>query len=270
MLDGVFHLAFPIQALIAALCTWTFTATGACVVFLIRKPKRIAMDAMLGMAGGIMLAAAFFSLLAPAIEMANNRSELPWLLIWGGFALGAALLLLGNRLFERMEKKRAALTALTSIHGFKQSVLLIFSITLQNIPEGLAIGVAFGSLSHGLEGTSAVSAWLLALGIGLQNLPEGMAVSMPLRREGYSAKKAFLYGQVSGMVEPIAAVIGAVLAAKVFALLPFLLSFAAGAMLYVVVETLIPESQRNENKACVTLFTLMGFSVMMLLEIILG
>ena len=152
----------------------------------------------------------------------------------------------------------------------KRCLILIFSITLHNIPEGLAVGVAFGSLAYGLEGATIGSALVLALGIGLQNFPEGSAVSLPLRREGYSRKKAFFYGQASGMVEPIAGVLGALLVIKIQLLLPFLLAFAAGAMIYVVVEELIPESQANKRKDLMALFTLIGFSVMMILDVALG
>ena len=253
MLDSFSQLAFPVQALIATLFTWALTSLGACVVFFMRQPNRNVMDAMLGLAGGVMVAAAFWSLLSP-------------------FMGGGVLLFLGDRLFTRFSKRRALLRREDSGRkaGFKRCAMLVFSITLHNIPEGMAIGVAFGSLAYGLDGSTAAGAWMLALGIGLQNLPEGMAVSVPLRREGYSRGQSFFYGQLSGVVEPIAAVLGALLVLKVRTCLPFLLAFAAGAMIYVVVEELIPESQTNENKDWMALFTLVGFSVMMVMDVALG
>ena len=253
MLDSLAQLAFPLQALIATLLTWALTALGACVVFLMRRPNQNVMDAMLGLAGGVMVAAAFWSLLSPAIDMAQALGMVPWLTVFVGFLGGGILLFFSDRLFTKLQEKRALLQQ-----------------GLHNIPEGMAIGVAFGSLAYGLEGSTAAGAWMLALGIGLQNLPEGMAVSLPLRREGYAPRQAFFYGQLSGVVEPIAAVLGALLVLKIQVCLPFLLAFAAGAMIYVVVEELIPESQTNENKDWMALFTLVGFSVMMVLDVALG
>ncbi|MCI6990277.1 MAG: ZIP family metal transporter [Clostridiales bacterium] len=271
MLDGFFQLPYPAQALCATLVTWALTALGACVVFLMRQPNRNAMDAMLGLAGGVMVAASFWSLLSPAIEMAGTLGMIPWLTVLAGFMGGGILLFWGDRLFNRLTEKRAMLgQSPASKNGLKRCAMLVFSITLHNIPEGMAIGVAFGSLAYGLEGSTPAGAWMLAIGIGLQNLPEGMAVSLPLRREGYTPKQAFFYGQLSGVVEPIAAVLGALLVLKVRTCLPFLLAFAAGAMIYVVVEELIPESQTNENKDWMALFTLVGFSVMMVLDVALG
>lgn len=271
MLDGFFQLPYPAQALCATLVTWALTALGACVVFLMRQPNRNAMDAMLGLAGGVMVAASFWSLLSPAIEMAGTLGMIPWLTVLAGFMGGGILLFWGDRLFNRLTEKRAMLgQSPASKNGLKRCAMLVFSITLHNIPEGMAIGVAFGSLAYGLEGSTPAGAWMLAIGIGLQNLPEGMAVSLPLRREGYAPKQAFFYGQLSGVVEPIAAVLGALLVLKVRTCLPFLLAFAAGAMIYVVVEELIPESQTNENKDWMALFTLVGFSVMMVLDVALG
>lgn len=271
MLDGFFQLPYPAQALCATLVTWALTSLGACLVFLMRQPNRNAMDAMLGLAGGVMVAASFWSLLSPAIEMAGTLGMIPWLTVLAGFMGGGILLFWGDRLFNRLTEKRAMLgQSPASKNGLKRCAMLVFSITLHNIPEGMAIGVAFGSLAYGLEGSTPAGAWMLAIGIGLQNLPEGMAVSLPLRREGYTPKQAFFYGQLSGVVEPIAAVLGALLVLKVRTCLPFLLAFAAGAMIYVVVEELIPESQTNENKDWMALFTLVGFSVMMVLDVALG
>lgn len=271
MLDGIFRLAFPLQALLATLFTWSITALGAALVFLIRKPNRNLMDAILGMAGGVMVSAAFFSLLSPSITLSRSLGLNPWLTALGGFLCGGLLLFLGDRFFTRMDRKRRTNQCETiSAGGFRRSAMLIFSITLHNIPEGMAIGVAFGSLAFSLDGSTAAGAWLLALGIGLQNLPEGMAVSLPLRREGYSRARSFLWGQLSGLVEPLSGFWGAILVLRVHSCLPFLLAFAAGAMIYVVVEELIPESQTNENKDWMALFTLIGFSVMMVLDVALG
>ena len=260
------------QTLIATLFTWSVTAIGAALVFLFKKVKKTVMDAMLGFAAGVMIAASFWSLLSPAIEMANNLNMIPWLITFIGFFSGGLLLYTGDKIFNYFEKKLSKKTNKdnSNKNGIKRCLMLVFSITMHNIPEGLAVGVAFGSVIYGLEGASISSAALLALGIGLQNFPEGTAVSVPLRREGISRKKAFFYGQLSGIVEPISGVLGALLVLKIRYLLPFLLSFAAGAMIYVVVQELIPESQTNKKKDLMALFTLIGFSVMMILDVALG
>jgi ZIP family zinc transporter len=272
MLEDISCLAYPVQALVATIFTWSITALGSGVVFLLRSPNRNVMDAMLGMAGGVMVAASFWSLLAPSIEMAATLGMTPWLVAWLGFLGGGLLLFLGDRIFTKLTASRSPVPAggISSRQGWKRCAMLIFSITLHNIPEGMAIGVAFGSLAYGLEGATPGGAWLLALGIGLQNLPEGMAVSLPLRREGFSPSRSFFYGQLSGIVEPIAGFFGALLVMRVRTCLPALLAFAAGAMIYVVVEELIPESQTNENKDWMALFTLVGFSVMMVMDVALG
>ena len=224
------------------------------------------MDAMLGFAAGVMIAASFFSLLSPAMEMAKVLHLTVWVVCLIGVLSGAVLLFLGDKVFDIIEKRKK----ITNSSSFKRCLMLITSITLHNIPEGLAVGVAFGSLFYGLEGATTTTACMLALGIGLQNFPEGMAVSLPLRREGMSRKKAFFYGQLSGFAEPIAGVIGAILVIRVRTLLPYLLAFAAGAMIYVVVEELIPESQTNKKKDLMAFFTLIGFSIMMIMDIALG
>lgn len=273
MLESIFRLSYPVQALLATLITWGITALGAALVFFLRRPGRNLMDAMLGLAAGVMVAASFWSLLSPSIEMSGELGLNPWLTALVGFLGGGVLLFFGDRFFGRLLARRtmqAQLVPAMDPHGRKRSALLLFSITLHNIPEGMAIGVAFGSVAYGLEGSTLMSAWLLAVGIGLQNLPEGMAVSLPLRREGCSRRQAFFFGQLSGVAEPIAGVIGALLVLRVHTCLPFLLAFAAGAMIYVVVEELIPESQTNENKDWMALFTLVGFSLMMVLDVALG
>lgn len=265
MIDYFMELNHVPQAFIATLFTWGVTALGASLVFLFKKVNKSVMDAMLGFAGGVMIAASFWSLLSPAIEMAENLDMIAWLVASLGFFSGGLLLFIGDKFFDKFDKKREKTS-----NKVKRCLMLIFSITLHNIPEGLAIGVAFGSLAYGLEGATLAAACLLALGIGIQNFPEGTAVSVPLRREGLSRKKSFFFGQLSGVVEPIAGVVGALLVLKMRLMLPFLLSFAAGAMIYVVVEELIPESQTNKKKDLMALFTLVGFSIMMILDIALG
>ena len=194
-----------------------------------------------------------------------------WLVAFIGLFGGGLLLFSGDRFFSRLEKRATKASNNNTPKGnVKRCWMLIFSITLHNIPEGLAVGVAFGSIAYGIEGATLTSACMLALGIGLQNFPEGTAVSVPLRREGFSRRKSFFYGQLSGVVEPIAGVIGALIALQARMLLPFLLAFAAGAMIYVVVAELIPESQTNEKKDIMALFTLVGFSIMMILDVALG
>lgn len=222
------------------------------------------MDAMLGLSAGVMLAATFWSLLSPALEMAENLNLTSWIIVSVGVLLGGLLLFTGDKIFDKLTKKK------TNSHSIKRSLMLIFSITLHNIPEGMAIGVAFGSIAYNLNGATLTSAVMLAIGIGIQNFPEGSAVSLPLRREGMSRTKSFFFGALSGIVEPISAVIGAILVLKVQILLPILLSFAGGAMIYVVVQELIPESQTNKKKDLMALFTILGFLIMMIFDVALG
>lgn len=266
-MDFFYHLNPVIQALFATLFTWSITALGAALVFMLKKVNKTLLDSMLGFAGGVMIAASFWSLLNPSIEMADNLNMCAWLIASLGFLSGGLLLFIGDKLFNHFDQYLCTNKNKGSV---KRSLMLIFSITLHNIPEGLAVGVAFGSLAYGLEGATLASALILAFGIGLQNFPEGTAVSVPLRREGMSRKKAFFFGQLSGVVEPISGVIGALLVTKIQYLLPFFLAFAAGTMIYVVVQELIPESQSNEKKEVMALFTLIGFSVMMILDVALG
>ena len=270
MIEYLINLNPIIQAFIATLFTWSITAIGASLVFLFKKVNKNVMDAMLGFAAGVMIEASFWSLLSPAIEMANNLDMIPWIITFIGFFSGGVLLYIGDKVFNLFDRKFSKKENTGKRNSLKRCLMLIFSITLHNIPEGLAVGVAFGSIIYGLNGANLSSACLLALGIGLQNFPEGTAVSVPLRREGLSRKKAFFYGQLSGIVEPISGVIGALLVLKVQHLLPFLLSFAAGAMIYVVIEELIPESQTNKKKDLMALFSLIGFSIMMVLDVALG
>jgi ZIP family zinc transporter len=261
-------LSHPVQALIASLFTWAVTAAGAGMVFLIRQNKRILLDLMLGTAAGVMIAASFWSLLSPAIELSQQLYGNGWKAAAVGFIAGGVFLFAADKTFDRL--KHCLPQGTNNTGGLKRCILLVFSITLHNIPEGMAIGVAFGSLQHNLEGATLGAACLLALGIGLQNFPEGSAVSLPLRREGLSPSKSFFWGQLSGMVEPLAALAGAFMAVYIRSALPVLLSFAAGAMIYVVVEELIPESQSGNRPQVMALFTLVGFTVMMIMDVALG
>ena len=267
MFSFFLDLSPVVQALIATIFTWAVTMLGASIVFFFREVKKSIMDALLGFSAGVMIAASFWSLLSPAIELADSMNMISWLVVFLGFFSGGLLLFLGDKLYDFIQRKNDKIKIYKKV---KRSFMLVFSITLHNFPEGLVIGVAFGSLAYSIEGSTLASALTLALGIGLQNFPEGSAVSLPLRRDGFSRKKAFFFGQLSGVVEPIAAVIGAILVLKIQSLLPFLLSFAAGAMIYVVVEELIPESQSNKKKDLMALFTLIGFSIMMILDVGLG
>lgn len=261
MIEMILKLNPILQALLATLFTYSITALGSSIVFFFKKINKNFMDGTLGFAAGIMIAASFFSLLLPAMNMCEELNIKEWVVILGGFIGGGLLIYIGDKIYDHF---------LIKSKSNKRILMLVTSITLHNIPEGMAIGVAFGSVIYGINGASLIAAWTLALGIGLQNFPEGTAISMPLRREGYSLKKSFFIGQLSGIVEPISGVIGALLVMKVRILLPILLSFAAGAMIYVVVQELIPESQTNKNKSLMALFTLIGFSLMMILDISLG
>lgn len=247
-----------IQALLATLMTYGFTIAGSSLVFFFKNTSRNVMDAMLGLAGGVMVAASFFSLIAPAIEEAEALGQIPWLIVSLGFFLGGVLLFITDKLSTRILKSETS----------KKNLMLMLSITMHNIPEGLVVGLAFGSLIYG--NTTLSSAIMLALGIGIQNFPEGSAISLPMKRSGMSTKRAFFLGQISGIVEPIAGVLGALLVLKIKWILPISLAFAAGAMIYVVVEEIIPESQTNKRKDLMAFFTLIGFIIMMVLDVGLG
>ena len=264
MINWYINLNYPWQALIATMFTWAITSLGSAVVFFFKKVNKNTMDAMLALSAGVMLAATFWSLLSPAIEMANSLKLISWLVVSFGVLLGGLLLFVGDKIFDKLTTKKENSSSL------KRSLMLIFSITLHNSPEGMAIGVAFGSVAYNLDGATLAAAVMLAIGIGIQNFPEGSAVSLPLRREGMSTAGAFFFGVLSGIVEPISAVIGAILVMKVQILLPILLAFAGGAMIYVVVQELIPESQTNEKKDLMALFTIFGFLIMMIFDVALG
>ncbi|MEN8138323.1 MAG: ZIP family metal transporter [Bacteroidota bacterium] len=259
-----------LQAFLATVFTWAITALGASLVFFIGDIKRKYFDGMLGFTGGVMLAASFWSLLMPAIEMSEELGEIPWFPPAVGFATGALFLFALDRYvphlhinFEESEKEGVK----TNWH---KTTLLVMAITLHNIPEGLAVGVAFGAIGAGFEGASLSAAIVLAIGIGIQNFPEGTAVSLPLRRQGVSKFKSFWFGQLSGIVEPIAGVVGALAVIYAQPILPYALSFAAGAMVYVVVEEVIPESQRDKYTDTSTLGLIGGFILMMILDVGLG
>jgi len=259
-----------IQALIATLFTWGVTALGAAFVFINKTVNRKLMVTMLGFAAGVMIAASFFSLLLPAIDMAESSGVPGWLPAVVGFLAGGLFLWIIDKILPHLHQGLRTDQAEGVKTHWQRSVLLVMAITLHNIPEGLAVGVAFGAVAAGIPSASLTGAIALALGIGLQNFPEGMAVSMPLRGEGLSRWKAFLMGQASGIVEPIAGVLGALAVLLVRPLLPYALSFAAGAMIYVVIEELIPESQRDTNTDIATLGAMGGFALMTFLDVALG
>lgn len=260
-----------LQALLATLFTWGVTALGAGLVFFFRSINRKVLDGMLGFAAGVMIAASFWSLLAPAIQMAEEQGGVPaWIPALVGFLLGGGFLRLVDRLLPHLHQGLAETQAEGIKTHWKRTVLLVLAITLHNIPEGLAVGVAFGAVRNGLGGASLAGAVALALGIGIQNFPEGAAVSVPLRREGMSRLKSFWIGQLSAVVEPVAGVLGAWAVMSMTAMLPYALAFAAGAMIYVVVEELIPESQLSGNSDIGTTGVLLGFAVMMTLDVALG
>jgi ZIP family zinc transporter len=259
------------QALLATLFTWAVTAAGAALVFMNREVKPRLLDAMLGFAAGVMIAASYWSLLAPGIEMAENLGHIPWLVATIGFMGGGIFMRLVDRFLPHLHPGLSMSQSEGVKTSWQRSTLLVLAITLHNIPEGLAVGVAFGAVAAGLPSATIGGAIALAIGIGLQNFPEGAAVSMPLRREGMGRTKSFLLGQASGIVEPIAGVLGALFVMRMQYLLPYALCFAAGAMIFVVVEELIPESQRNpKNIDLVTMTTMAGFSTMMILDVALG
>lgn len=258
------------QALLATCFTWFVTGLGAGVVFIFKNINRKVLDGMLGFASGVMIAASFWSLLAPAIEMAEESNIPAWIPAVVGFLLGGVFLSILDKVLPHLHIGFPMKEAEGLKTSWRRSILLVLAITLHNIPEGLAVGVAFGALNENLPSVSLSGAITLALGIGIQNFPEGAAVSVPLRRDGLSCFKSFWYGQLSGIVEPIAGVLGAAAVILIKPILPYALSFAAGAMIFVVVEELIPESQLEKNTDLATMCTMLGFAVMMTLDIALG
>ena len=257
-------------ALVATLFTWFLTAAGSSMVFFFKTINQKVLNSMLGFAAGVMIAASFWSLLNPAIIMAEERGMIPWVPAVVGFLAGGAFLFIVDKILPHLHLGLDIDKAEGVKTTWQRSVLLVLAITLHNIPEGLAVGVAFGALASNPDVGMLAGAVALAFGIGLQNFPEGAAVSIPLRREGFSRLKAFNYGQLSGVVEPIAGVIGAYLVLSMAPILPYALSFAAGAMIFVVVEELIPESQRGHDTDISTIGAMFGFATMMLLDVALG
>jgi len=258
------------QAFLATCFTWLMTAVGAALVFFFKSINRAILNGMLGFAAGVMIAASVWSLLNPAMEMAEQMNIPPWIPAVVGFLMGGVALRIMDRLLPHLHLGFPMEEAEGIKTSWRRSVLLVLAITLHNIPEGLAVGVAFGALAANHPAATLSGALVLALGIGIQNLPEGTAVSVPLRREGYSRLKCFWYGQLSGLVEPVAGVVGAASVILMQPILPYALSFAAGAMIFVVVEELIPESQLDRKTDVATAGAMVGFAVMMALDVALG
>ncbi len=253
MLNFFLSLTTLEQALLAGIFTFLITALGSALVLFFKDINKLFLDSMLAFSAGIMIASSFFSLLNPAIELSNS-----WFTITSSFMLGGLIILLCDKLITSMCQSK------TTIKDLRMSLMLFISITLHNIPEGFVIGVAYASLAN----NNIIGALSLTLGIAIQNFPEGSAISFPLRREGVNRTKAFIIGALSALPEPIAAVLGALLVLKVNMILPFIMSLTAGAMIYVTVKELIPESQNNKKQGLMTLFLMLGFSLMMILEII--
>ena len=254
-----------LQALIATTFTWGITLLGALMVCFFKEVNKKALNTILGFSAGVMIAASFWSLLLPSIELSEELGYIAWGLPALGFILGGLFVLLSDKFLDKTLSDKNSIKK----DSLKRSILLVSAITLHNIPEGMSIGVAFGGISSGVSGMTLIGAIMLAIGIGIQNFPEGAAVSLPLRKEGFSRKKSFFIGQASALVEPISAVIGVILVLAVRSILPILLSFAAGAMITVAARELLPESI-SENKNLSTLGLISGFVLMMVLDVALG
>lgn len=257
-----------VGALYATLFTWGLTALGASLVFFVKALNRALLDGMLGFTGGVMVAASFWSLLAPGIEMSEGEGFVKVIPAAVGFGLGALFIFALDKILPHIHINFKESEGIKT--PWHKTTLLVLAITLHNIPEGLAVGVLFGGVAAGFPEASIAGAVVLAIGIGIQNFPEGIAVSMPLRRQGVSRFKSFWYGQLSAIVEPVAAVIGAVAVTFFTPILPYALAFAAGAMIFVVVEEVIPETQQDKYTDIATLGFIGGFIVMMCLDVALG
>ncbi|WP_026725512.1 ZIP family metal transporter [Flavobacterium sasangense] len=272
MFDSIIHFFESIDPILAAFLattfTWGLTAFGASFVFFFKNMNRVVLDGMLGFTGGVMVAASFWSLLAPAIEMSHGDGFVKVIPAAVGFALGAMFIFGLDKVLPHMHINFKETEGIKS--PWQRTTLLVLAITLHNIPEGLAVGVLFGGVAAGIPEASIAGAVTLAIGIGIQNFPEGIAVSMPLRRMGMSRRKSFMYGQSSALVEPIFGVLGAVAVTFFTPILPYALAFAAGAMIFVVVEEVIPETQQDKNTDIATLGFIGGFIVMMTLDVALG
>lgn len=269
MLD-VSSLHPVLQAFLAGLFTWGVTAVGASGVFFFPKINQKLFNGLLGFAAGVMIAASFWSLLAPSIALSEELGNQSWVAPTIGFILGGCFLWVLDKIIPHLHIGSPVHAKEGLSTRWKKTVLLFSSITLHNIPEGLAIGVAFGAVAADIPGASMASAIALAFGIGIQNFPEGFAVSMPFRREGLTKMRSFLLGQASAVVEPIAAVLGAALVIVMRPALPYALAFAAGAMIFVTIEELIPESQSNGSSDYATAGAMLGFVIMMILDVALG
>lgn len=270
-MDDFFRSINPVyQALIATGFSWFMTAAGSALVFFFKTINKRVLDTMLGFAAGVMIAASFWSLLSPSIRMSGELGLPVWLPPLVGFLAGGLFLKLADSILPHLHIGSPSEKTEGIKSGWKRSILLVTAITLHNIPEGLAVGVAMGAAANAPGSASIAGALILTLGMGLQNLPEGAAVSIPLRREGVSMLKCFWYGQVSGLVEPVAGVLGVIAVMAVRPLLPYALSFAAGAMIYVVVEELLPEAQSSSNSDYSTIGCLLGFALMMVLDVALA
>jgi zinc transporter, ZIP family len=271
-LEEFFKNIGPIwSALAGGTFTWLCTLLGASLVFFFKDMKRSVLDTMLGLSGGIMLAASIFSLLVPSIEMSEKiYPGMSWMPATVGFALGALFVFGLDKVLPHLHINFKTNEAEGVKSSWHRTTLLIMAITLHNIPEGLAVGVVFGAALEGTNDASIAGAIALAIGIGIQDVPEGFAVSMPLRRQGLSRWKSFYYGQLSAIVEPVAAVLGAVMVIYMQNFLPFALAFAAGAMIFVVVEEVIPETQRDKYTDVAALGFIAGFLIMMFLDVSLG
>jgi ZIP family zinc transporter len=270
MVEAFQQLHPILQALLATCFTWGLTALGASGVFIAKDINKKVLDGMLGFAAGVMVAASFWSLLAPAIEMSEGKDIPVWIPAAVGFLLGGLFLRIIDKVLPHLHLGFPMEEAEGLKTNWQRSTLLILAITLHNIPEGLAVGIAFGAVAADVPTSALAGAIALAIGIGIQNFPEGLAVSMPLRREGMSRLKSFWYGQLSAIVEPIAGVIGAAAVMVAQPILPYALSFAAGAMIFVVVEELVPESQRGGNTDLATGGAMIGFAAMMILDVAFG
>ena len=270
MFNFIKELHPVLQALVGTGFTYAVTALGAAVVFVKKTISRKMLDGFLGFAGGVMIAASYWSLLAPSIEMSEELGYLPWVPPVTGFLCGGIFLWAIDKILPHLHLDFPTEEAEGIKTSWERSILLVLAITMHNIPEGLAVGVAFGAVAAGLPSANFAGAVALAVGIGIQNFPEGLAVSIPLRREGMSQLKSFWYGQLSGIVEPIAGVIGAALVFIARPVLPYALAFAAGAMIFVVVEEVVPESQRHGNTDFATMGAMFGFAVMMTLDVALS
>lgn len=272
MISEIFTSLSPVmQAFVVTLFTWGMTAVGAALVFTTKNFNQKLLDGMLGAAGGVMIAASFWSLLSPAIEMSEGGPFPKWVPAMVGFLLGGFFLWTADKVIPHLHPT----SPIEEAEGIrpkqkKHSTLLVFAITLHNIPEGLAIGVAFGAVALGTSTSTLAAAVALGIGIAIQNIPEGAAVALPLRRDGMSRRRSFFYGQFSGMVEPVAAVIGVLAVGFMTPILPFALAFAAGAMIFVVVEEVIPGSQENGNHDLATVCLMLGFTIMMTLDVALS